>query len=386
VTNHNGTSHMILEVKEPLLSALTSLSSHSPKILSSWRALLKRHGLSGKHMALLSGLCAAPQLRDLIFVDPQAYREKSERQGQDLARNGVPPEGVAVAVALYVESCLPYLLSGEPEKVEWTRAFARWASIYQFFLLTGYAQHVAVELQSLEERISQAERRSQDYSVQLGEAYERERRRLAQDLHDEIGHDLIVLKLYTEVIALDLKKGDTSQLRRKMKESVGLIKHALTSVRRLTFDLGPAVWHEQGFVPAIRLYVRQFAKRTGIKVRLDAARMQAQLPARCETALYKVLQGALSNVAAHADARSVNVSLASGHESVAMKIEDDGRGFNIARKLRVPRKSYGLRAMRERIELLGGGIHFTSRPARRRAECRGTTIVVDLPLQDIEIA
>jgi signal transduction histidine kinase len=60
----------------------------------------------------------------------------------------------------------------------------------------------------LEERISQAERRSQDYSVQLGEAYEKERRRLAQDLHDEIGHDLIVLKLYTEVIALDLKKGE----------------------------------------------------------------------------------------------------------------------------------------------------------------------------------
>ena len=60
----------------------------------------------------------------------------------------------------------------------------------------------------MEERISQAERRSQDYSVQLGEAYEKERRRLAQDLHDEIGHDLIVLKLYTEVIALDLKKGE----------------------------------------------------------------------------------------------------------------------------------------------------------------------------------
>jgi signal transduction histidine kinase len=270
--------------------------------------------------------------------------------------------------------------------VEWTRAFAKWASIYQYFLLTGYAQHGSGERQKLEERISQAERRSQDFSVQLGEAYEKERRHLAQDLHDEIGHDLIVLKLYTEVIALDLKKGDTSQLRRKMTESVALIKHALKSVRRLTFDLGPAIWHEQGFLPAVRLYARQFAERTGLKVRLDAARMRAHLPTRCETALYKVLQGALSNVVAHADARNVKITLASGRDSVAMKICDDGRGFNVGRKMGVPLKSYGLRAMRERVELLGGAVDFASRPARLRAECGGTTIEVHLPLQDSEIA
>jgi two-component system NarL family sensor kinase len=276
-------------------------------------------------------------------------------------------------------------LSADPEKVTWTKAFARWASIYQFLLLTGYAQHGAIERQKLEERISQAERRLQDFSVELGEAYEKERRHLAQDLHDEIGHDLIVLKLYTEVIALDLKKNDTSQLRRKLKESVTLIKHALKSVRSLTFDLGPAIWNEQGFVPAVRLYARQFTDRTGIKVRLNAARMQVPLPAHCETALYKVLQGALSNVVAHADAHNVNITLANGVDSVAMKIEDDGRGFNVVRKLDVPRQSYGLRAMRERIELLGGAIDFASHPARLRAECRGTTIEAHLPLHESEL-
>jgi signal transduction histidine kinase len=336
-------------------------------------------------MALLSGLRAGPQLRDLIFSNPQAFREKCERQGQDLASSGVPAECIAVAVALYVESCLPYLLSGDSTKIERARAFTRWASFYQFYLLTGYAQHGAVERQLLEERISQAERRSKDFSVQLAEAYEKERRHLAQDLHDEIGHDLIVLKLYTEVIALDLKKGDVSQFGRKLKESVALIQHALKSVRNLTFDLGPAVWNEQGFLPAVRLYVRQFAKRTGIKVKLDAARMRVQLPARCETALYKVLQGALSNVVAHADADSVKVVLASGQASVAMRIEDDGRGFNVTRKMGVPRLSYGLRAMRERVELLGGSISFDSRPARLRADCGGTKIEARMPLPDSEI-
>jgi signal transduction histidine kinase len=380
----NATSRMLLEVKEPLLSVLTLLSSQSSRILTSWRALLKRYRICGKHITLLSGLRVAPQLRDLIFGDPQAYRERAERQGEELARGGVPPECIAVALALYVESCLPYLTAGQSVPKGAVGAFSRWVSVYQFFLLMGYEQHGAAERQLLEERITQAERRSQEFSVQLGEAYEKERRRLAQDLHDEIGHDLIVLKLYTEVIALDLKKGDISQLRRKLKESVLLIKHALKSVRHLTFDLGPAVWNEQGFVPAVRLYVRQFAKRTGIKVRLDAARMRANLPARCETALYKVLQGALANVVAHADAHNVKITLASGPDSVAMKIEDDGRGFNVGRKLNVPRQSYGLRAMRERVELLGGAIHFVSRPARLRSECRGTTIEAHLPLQDGE--
>ena len=163
-----------------------------------------------------------------------------------------------------------------------------------------------------------------------------------------------------------------------------MIKHALTSVRHLTFDLGPAVWNEQGFVPAVRLYARQFAKRTGIRVKLDLARMQARLPTRCETALYKVLQGALSNVVAHADAHNVKITLASGETSVAMRIEDDGRGFNVTRKMGVPRQSYGLRAMRERVELLGGAINFDSRPARLRADCRGTKIEAHLPLQDSE--
>ena len=74
----NATNRMVMEVKEPLLAALTSLTTHSPRISSSWRKMLKRYRLCGKHAALLSGLCVAPQLRDLIFVNPNAYREKAD--------------------------------------------------------------------------------------------------------------------------------------------------------------------------------------------------------------------------------------------------------------------------------------------------------------------
>ena len=382
----DATGRMVLDVRQPLLEALNCLSSHSTKIHAAWRKLLKRHGLCGEYVALLSELHLTPLVRDLRCPDPRAYRGKAERQGKDLARRGVPAECAAVAVALYVESCLPYLISEDSEKAEWTKSFTRWASVYQFYLLSGYSQHGEVERHSLADKIKQVERRSQEFSIQLTESYEKERRRLAQDLHDEIGHDLIVLKLYTEVIALDLKKGDIGQLRGKLKESVKLIKHALKSVRHLTFDLGPAIWNQQGFVPAVKLYVRQFVKRTGINVRLDPVRLPAHLPTGYETALYKVIHGALSNVVAHADAKRVRITLTNGRGSVAMKIEDDGRGFNVGRTLRTPRDSFGLQAMRERVEFLGGAIQFVSRPARLRGVCRGTTIEVHLPLRGTEAA
>jgi signal transduction histidine kinase len=383
---NDATARMVSEVKQPLLEALNYLSSYSSQIHAAWSKLLKHYEPCGKYVALLSGLQFTPQVRDLRSADPRTYRKNSERHGQDLARKGVPAECAAVAVALYVESCLPYLKSGDSGKAAWTKAFTRWASVYQFYLLSGYSQYGEVERHSLEDKIRGAERRSQEFSIQLGDSYEKERRRLAQDLHDEIGHDLIVLKLYTEVIALDLKKGDMRQLRRKLKESVKLIKHALKSVRHLTFDLGPAIWNQQGFAPAVKLYVRQFAKRTGINVRLDAVRLPAHLPTSYQTALYKVLHGALSNVVAHADAQRVRITLTNGGGSVAMKIEDDGRGFNVSRMLRAPRDSFGLRAMRERVEFLGGAIQFASRPARLRAARRGTTIEVHLPLRKIEAA
>jgi len=261
---------------------------------------------------------------------------------------------------------------------------ARWASVYQFFLLSGYARYATAERESLEEKIGTAERRAQDFSVEIADAYEKERRRLAQDLHDEIGHDLIVLKLYTQVIALDLQKGDIGQLRRKLKESVSLIKHALQGVRHLTFDLGPAIWNEQGFLPAVRLYARQFAVRTGLKVSLRAARLKVNLPARYETALYKLLQGSLSNIAAHADAQRVGILLENRRDWVIMRVEDDGKGFDVGRKLSAPPKSYGLRAMRDRVELLGGVINFSSHPARQRTARRGTSIEFHLPLHGSE--
>jgi len=377
---NNGIERTVLEIRQPLAHAVTFLSPHSSGIRKSWIRLLQRCGPCGQYASSLSGLQLTARVRHLAATDPRTYREESEQEGQDLARRGLPAECVTAAISFYVESCLPYLLAADGKGARWTRALTRWASVYQFFLMSGYSRHEAAQRVSLEEKIGLAERRAQDFSVEIANAYEKERRRLAQDLHDEIGHDLIVLKLYTQVIALDLKKGEIDQVRRKLKESVSLIKHALQGVRHLTFDLGPAIWNEQGFTPAIRLYAHQFSTRTGLKVSFRAARLKVKLPARYETALYKVLQGALSNIAAHADAKRVGITIESRRDGVIMRIEDDGKGFNVGRKLATPPTSYGLRAMQDRIKLLGGKVHFSSPPPPRGTARTGTTVEFHLPL------
>jgi signal transduction histidine kinase len=365
----------VAQFKEPL-------APHLSKIQASWKKMLKRCDRCNQYAPLLSEL----HLQEICVSDAFARSKETEEQGQELARRGVPAECAGVAILLYVESCLPHLASEDSRGggVGPLRTLLSRVRRYQCFLLSGYSRQSALDVQALDDRVDAAERRYQESSVKLGDAYEKERRRLARDLHDEIGHDLIVLKLYTEIIAIDLKKNDLAQVRSKLKESVSLIKHVLGGVRNLVFDLGPAVWNEQGFLPAVRMHARQFSARTGIKVQFETRRLRVPLPARYESALYKVLQGALANIAAHAGACHVKISLAISRICVVMKIEDDGKGFNVEARMRTVAHSYGLRAMRDRIELLGGKIQFTSRPPQPGAKGSGTTIQCSLPLNKSE--
>jgi signal transduction histidine kinase len=130
---------------------------------------------------------------------------------------------------------------------------------------------------------------------------------------------------------------------------------------------------------AIRTYARQYAARTGVEVKVVEGRMPKRIPPTHQTALYRVLQGALSNVAKHARATKVKVTVGSVRDRVmVMVIEDNGVGFD-PMGLR-PERAFGLTAMRDRIGSLGGRAHIDSRPARLHGRRSGTRIEIDLPL------
>jgi signal transduction histidine kinase len=129
----------------------------------------------------------------------------------------------------------------------------------------------------------------------------------------------------------------------------------------------------------VRSYIHQFSARTRIQVSLRQGYVPDDIPMSHQVALYRLMQGALSNVLQHSAARRVTVSLGSMKDSVLiMVIEDDGVGFDV--KARTGNGSFGLTAMRERVEILGGRIHIESWRANAPSRTHGTRIEVDLPL------
>ena len=171
---------------------------------------------------------------------------------------------------------------------------------------------------------------------------------------------------------------DIEGARARVTEAIALVSHSIDAVRRLVLDLGPAIFEDLGFLPAVRSYVSQFSSRTKIKVTLRAGFLPEGIPMTHQVALYRLLQGALSNVLKHAAAKNVKVSLGSMKGAVLiMVIEDDGIGFDPGAKR--GSRSFGLTAMRERVEVLGGKIHVQSRAATA-TKLHGTRIEVDLPL------
>jgi signal transduction histidine kinase len=192
------------------------------------------------------------------------------------------------------------------------------------------------------------------------------------------------LKLYLEIITGDVKEKMNGEIRKKLVEAVALATRAIQAVRRLAFDLGPGIFEEYGFVPAIRFYVRRFSATTGVKARVYCALRDVKLPARHEVALYRVVQGALSNVVKHSGAKTVSIGVRGNATSVCMAIEDDGKGFNVERKSRDRRTTFGLQAMHERVELLGGAFRIQSPSARAGKRRYGTRIEVVLPVGNPE--
>src|ERR1700685_1060313 len=138
--HNNIAEHAVAEITEPLAQVCAHLEPHLSKIQASWHKMLGRYAPCNKHAPLLSGLDVAQRMKDFCDNYAGIWRTDWEEQGQELARRGVPAECVGVAILLYVESCLPHLVSDNPRVVGWLRALLSWVRLYQYSLLSGYAR------------------------------------------------------------------------------------------------------------------------------------------------------------------------------------------------------------------------------------------------------
>ena len=212
---------------------------------------------------------------------------------------------------------------------------------------------------------------------QLSAAEEDERRRLARELHDQLGQHLTALALgLTEVHRLlDAGRPATARLT-QLDELAQLMTR---DARYLALELRPPELDDVGLESAVASYVEQWRTRYGVDAELaiTGASAERPLPPELGTAIYRIVQEALTNVARHAKARQVSVMLGKEESEVRLIVEDDGRGFDLDATMELARRQrrLGLAGMRERAALVGGILEVETRPGS------GTTIYVRMPLE-----
>ncbi|MFI5397964.1 MAG: sensor histidine kinase [Candidatus Binatia bacterium] len=187
-------------------------------------------------------------------------------------------------------------------------------------------------------------------------------RRVARELHDDLGQALTAVKI--DLGLIDRELDADSSLRPHVYEARKQVVTALQTVRNLSQVLRPAVLDDLGLVPAMQSYISSFSDRTGIRVAMEASAAATRLPQPLEVTVYRVLQEALTNVARHADARHVEVRLRTSAEAATFEVTDDGCGFDATAFLRHPPSNHGMGiiGMRERAGTYGGGFTLESQP------------------------
>jgi signal transduction histidine kinase len=198
---------------------------------------------------------------------------------------------------------------------------------------------------------------------------EEERSRIARDVHDELGQKLTALQMEVSMLSARYHD-DPPELSQKLRSVLGLIDATMDSVRAIAADLRPPVL-DLGLVPAIEWQVQEFQRRTGVPCELAVGDDDIELEEERATAVFRMLQEALTNVARHANATQVEITLNVQDGTLQLTVEDNGVGM----PTRQPsgKSSFGLLGLRERALMAGGDIRIDSRPGR-------TTLRVTLPM------
>jgi PAS domain S-box-containing protein len=229
------------------------------------------------------------------------------------------------------------------------------------------------ELTQREAALRSSQEELQTYSRRLVEAIENERRNLARELHDQAGQSLSALKISLGQLRRELEGGQPMEQQTARLDEMGrLIEGVMDDLHRLALNLRPVSLDRYGLLVALQQYLDFYRRQCGLDVQMLAVGLEElRLPAEVETALYRVIQEALTNVVRHAGARRVGVVIERRDDKAIAMVEDDGQGFDVNQALGSGR--LGLLGMRERMEMLGGSLTIESTPG-----C-GTTVYAVVP-------
>jgi signal transduction histidine kinase len=231
---------------------------------------------------------------------------------------------------------------------------------------------VALENARLYEAGRVARDELRDLTAYLQDAREEERTRIAREVHDEFGQLLTALKMDLSWLAKRLPS-DEPQLEEKADAMSDMIDRSFEVVRRVSSELRPGILDDLGVAAAIEWQAELYAERSGIAFRLDLDEAAETLDRESSTALFRILQEALTNVGRHAEAEEVRIDLRVGPDDVTLVVADDGRG--ITPDEISGQESLGLVGMRERARALGGEVTIEGVPGE------GSRVTASIPRQ-----
>jgi two-component system sensor histidine kinase UhpB len=225
-------------------------------------------------------------------------------------------------------------------------------------ILKWYGSSIDIEdRKRAEERSRQAAEELQALSRRLVELQETERRALAREMHDRFGETVTALSINLAMLRESVKSDARATTR--VEDSVALVKSTAAAIENIVAELRPPMLDDHGLAAAIDWYARQFTRRVGVAVSVEAAELRERAAAEVETALFRIAQEALTNVARHARAGHVAITLSRSASELVMSIADDGIGLPKAAERRA---GFGMVTMRERAQAVGGTFQVESLP------------------------
>ena len=242
----------------------------------------------------------------------------------------------------------------------------------------GEQMGVAIERAEALEQLTQGREVYQHLARHYLIAQDEERRRLARELHDETSQSLSALALNIRA-AVEMAEmlEQNEQLIEKMSKLESMVQQTAQEVSRITNDLRPALLDSAGLLPAIRRFAEDKLQPQGIDIVIEVRGTLPHLAPEIEATLYRFAQGAISNIALHAEAKTFSIVVDCGEKLLSFRIIDDGRGFDVTTVTGIDERTgrgRGLFAMQERIMLLGGSRRVESAPGE------GTTVVAEIPM------
>jgi signal transduction histidine kinase/CHASE1-domain containing sensor protein len=226
-----------------------------------------------------------------------------------------------------------------------------------------------------EEELKHSAGQLQALSRRLVDIQEFERRRFSRELHDLVGQNLTALSINLDILRTQLENGMSEALQMRLADSATLLESTTGAIENVMSELRPPMLDDYGLLPALQWYGNDFARRTGIEVKIEGDERTERLVPEREIALFRITQEALNNVAKHARAHRVDIKLDRFNGHYVMSVADDGIGFESGSGSKARRRpGLGMVTMRERTQAIGGAFEVEAMSGR------GTRVTIRIPV------